>query len=369
MPPHRGEISKEQARGLVAYVRAFAKIKRQPGRQMPTGLALADFDKRYHRLQDEQDKLKRQFHEHSDAAAKRVSPKPKESRQPETAQQSSAAPPGSPAIRELFSEHCAECHGAKGTGSAARRRLPDIPDFTSASWQARRTDAQLMESITEGKGSDMPSFSEDITKEQARGLVVFIRSFGRARADSKQEERKEQASAPTTQKPEQEEPEEPARDEPESANPPRPFLEKLIHWLGKFHPPTVHFPIALITAAAVAELLRTATRNAVFGDISRFCICLGALTAVTAGTLGWFLGGFRLTDASWVMMTHRWLGTSTVACCGLLFMLSELSRSPDRHRTRFCFRATLLLAVILVSATGFLGGAVVFGLDHYKWPQ
>ena len=58
--------------------------------------------------------------------------------------------------------------------------MPDIPDLTSASWQARRTDAQLMASITEGKGSDMPPFSEDITKEQARGLVVFVRSLGRA---------------------------------------------------------------------------------------------------------------------------------------------------------------------------------------------
>jgi mono/diheme cytochrome c family protein/uncharacterized membrane protein len=370
MPPHRGDISKEQARGLVAFVRAFARTKSQPGQErQKKGPALAEFDKRYHRLQDEQDKLKRQFHEHSDAAAKGAAPKPTVPRPSETAQKTSPGAPGSSAIRELFSEHCAECHGAKGTGSAVRRRMPDIPDFTNASWQARRTDAQLMASITEGKGSDMPPFSEDITKEQARGLVVFVRSFGRARAESKQEERKETASAPTTQKPEQEEQDEPAPDEPESAEPPRPFLEKLTHWLGKFHPPSVHFPIALITAAAVAEILRMVTRNPVFGDISRFCICLGTLTAVAAGVLGWFLGGFRLTDASWVMMTHRWLGTSTVACCGLLFALSELSRSPDRRRTRFCFRATLLLAVILVSATGFLGGAVVYGLDHYQWPQ
>jgi uncharacterized membrane protein len=72
--------------------------------------------------------------------------------------------------------------------------------------------------------------------------------------------------------------------------------ECLTHWLGKFHPPSVHFPVALITAAAVAEMLRMATRNPAFDIVSRFCICFGALTAVTAGILGWFLGGFRLTD-------------------------------------------------------------------------
>jgi mono/diheme cytochrome c family protein/uncharacterized membrane protein len=389
MPPHRGEISEEQVRGLVAYVRAFAQTDRKPRQETQKGPALAEFDKRFHRLQDEQDKLKRQFHEHTDAARKGVSSSrakprrheavqqssqgvsssPTAPRQHEAVQQTSPAASGASASRELFLEHCAECHGAKGTGNAVRRRLPEIPDFTDPSWQARRTDAQLMASIIDGKGPEMPPMGEEISKEQARGLVVFVRSFGRARPEPKQGNLEGPASAPTTEKPEQVEQEEPAPVEPETADPPKPFLEKLTHWLGKFHPPSVHFPIALITAAAVAELLRMATRNPAFDAISRFCICLGALTAVTAGILGWFLGGFRLYDASWVMMTHRWLGTSTVACSGLLLVLSELSRSRDRRKTRICFRATLVLAVMLVSVTGFLGGAVVFGLNHYKWPQ
>ena len=50
------------------------------------------------------------------------------------------------------------------------------------------------------------------------------------------------------------------------------------------------------------------------------------LAAAGAGALGWFLAGFRLTDSSWVLMTHRWLGTSTVACTGLALVLSEASR-------------------------------------------
>jgi len=250
-----------------------------------------------------------------------------------------------------------------------RRRVPEIPDFTSVSWQARRTDAQLMESITNGKGPEMPPFSEEISKGEARGLVVLVRSLGQARPQSKRDGVQGPASVPPAQEPVRTEQLEPEPVEPETAGPPRSFLEQLIHWLGNFHPPSVHFPIALITAAAVAELLGMATRNPLFDAISRFCICLGTLTAVPAGILGWFLGGFRLTDASWVMMSHRWLGTSTVACSGLLLVLSELSRSPDRRRTRICFRGTLILAVLLVSVTGFLGGAVVFGLNHYRWPQ
>ena len=58
----------------------------------------------------------------------------------------------------------------------------------------------------------------------------------------------------------------------------------------------------------------------------RYCIWFGALTAVIAGALGWCAGTFRLTNPSCVLMTHRWLGTSTVACAGLVLLLSEASR-------------------------------------------
>jgi hypothetical protein len=112
-----------------------------------------------------------------------------------------------------------------------------------------------------------------------------------------------------------------------------------------------------------------ATGKPVFDGISRFCIWFGSLTAVAAAVLGWCAGSFRMTDASWVLMTHRWLGTSTVACAALVLVLSEASRSAVRHRTRMYFRVALLFGAVLVSATGFLGGAVVFGLKHYAWPQ
>jgi uncharacterized membrane protein len=145
-------------------------------------------------------------------------------------------------------------------------------------------------------------------------------------------------------------------------------LEKLIFWLGKFHPPAVHFPIGLLTAAAVAEVLRLVTGKPVFDAVSRYCVWFGAVTAVAAGILGWCGGYFRLAGASWVMIAHSGLGTATVACAGLLVVLGEASRRPDRRRTRIWFRVTLLAVAVLVSATGFFGGAVVFGLDHYAWP-
>src|SRR5262249_31532003 len=103
--------------------------------------------------------------------------------------------------------------------------------------------------------------------------------------------------------------------------------------------------------------------------VVRYCIWFGAIAAVVAGVLGWCLAGFRLTDPSWVLTTHRWLGTSTVAWALLALALSEVSRPPDRRRTRLCFQVVLLVVVALVSVTGFFGGAVVFGIDHYTWPR
>jgi mono/diheme cytochrome c family protein/uncharacterized membrane protein len=272
--------------------------------------------------------------------------------QPPSSRQSAPAAPGTPALREVYRRHCVKCHGADGTGSSARGRLHEIPDFTDTSWQAEGSDEQWLESILDGTASGMPPFRGKISEDNARGLVAYVRAF-----------------APTAGKPWQAEQEETALAESSEAESPTGFLEKLIRWLGKFHAPTVHFPIALLMAAAVAELLRMATGKPAFDASSRYCVWFGTLTAVVAGILGWFMGGFRLADASWELMTHRWLGTFTVLCAGLVLVLSEVSRRPDRRRTRMCFRVALLVAAGLVSVTGFFGGAVVFGLDHYNWPK
>jgi uncharacterized membrane protein len=246
-----------------------------------------------------------------------------------------------------------KCHGADGTGSPARDRLPEIPDFTKSSWQAGRSDAQLLASILDGK-DEMPSWRDKIGEEQARSLVAHVRAF-----------------TPTTEQSGQGQQEGPASADPAESEPPSSFLGKLTRWLGGFHSPTVHFPIALLTVAAVAELLRMVTgrRKRALNAVSRYCVGIGAITAVVAGMLGWCLCGSQLTDASWIKTTHRWLGTSTVACVVLVLVLSERSRHPDRQRSRIWFQVALFIAAALVSVTGFFGGALVFGLKHYDWPR
>jgi cytochrome c553 len=86
-----------------------------------------------------------------------------------------------PSAGDLFTKQCARCHNEDGTGVGARKTLPTIPDFTSVCWQQKRSTAQLVASVLEGKGTHMPSFAGKITSEDARQLAAHIRAFNPAR--------------------------------------------------------------------------------------------------------------------------------------------------------------------------------------------
>jgi uncharacterized membrane protein/YHS domain-containing protein len=144
-------------------------------------------------------------------------------------------------------------------------------------------------------------------------------------------------------------------------------LARLIAWLGKFHPPMVNFPVAMLIGAALAELLLILTRRPLFADAGRFCLWFGAVGAVAAAALGWFFGGFHLSDDSWILTTHRWLGTTTAVWAILVLIVAERSRRSPNQRSRIAYRAALGLGIALLTATGFFGGSLVYGLDHYAW--
>jgi mono/diheme cytochrome c family protein/uncharacterized membrane protein len=346
MPAFKGKLDEKQVRELVAYIRTFGP--EQPKRGKPS----ADrFQERFRELEEELNKLRQEAKKPAEsrprAAPRAPAPAAKEA---PAAEEGPAPRKAGRASAGLFRQHCVKCHGADGAGSAKRARWPHIPDFTDASWQRRRSEAQLLAGILDGKGADMPPRRGKLSEDQARGLVASVRAFAPATDSPGQERQDESLPAEATGQ----------------AEPPSGFSEKLTAWLGRFHPPAVHFPIALLTAAALAELLRLVTGKPAFEPVARYGVWLGFLTALPAGALGWCAGGFHLTDASCLLMTHRWLGSSTVACAGLALALGEVSRRSTRFR--IWFRVTLFGAAGVALATGFFGGALVFGLDHYAWP-
>jgi mono/diheme cytochrome c family protein len=90
-----------------------------------------------------------------------------------------SGPEGGPSssIRGIYQRLCVSCHGTDGSGNIVRASMPSIPNFSVRAWQEQQSDVQLMTSVLEGKGTEMPAFNTKLTEIQARELVTYIRSY------------------------------------------------------------------------------------------------------------------------------------------------------------------------------------------------
>jgi mono/diheme cytochrome c family protein len=75
--------------------------------------------------------------------------------------------------KAYYGKNCVGCHGADGKGGDSTMITPNFKD---AAWQKRRTDQNLFDSITKGKGM-MPAWKEKMTEEQIKSVIAFIRKF------------------------------------------------------------------------------------------------------------------------------------------------------------------------------------------------
>ena len=140
--------------------------------------------------------------------------------------------------------------------------------------------------------------------------------------------------------------------------------DHLIEWLGHFHPALTVFPIAMLLGAALAELLVVLGGGAWLEGASRWCVIVGALGGMVTAPLGW---AFAMEhEKSWMLEWHRWLGTAAGGGALVILILSEVGRRT-RGGALTLFRLVLFLAVPLVIATGFLGGAMVYGIHEFDW--
>jgi uncharacterized membrane protein len=131
-------------------------------------------------------------------------------------------------------------------------------------------------------------------------------------------------------------------------------------FIGRFHPLTVHFPIALIL---IVPLLEWAGRNRRFPYLRSsvdFLLALAMLSSLVAVTLGWCLarnGGY----SGRLVIQHMWGGLSVSAACWLCWMLRGYFRGP---RWDFIYLSLLLGTIGLVSWTGYRGGQLSQGENH-----
>ena len=92
-----------------------------------------------------------------------------------------AVPPAPAAAEDaakIFARSCAPCHGKDGQPNAVFAKQ-GVRNFTDAAWQKATPDAQIEQTIREGKkGTMMASFEKQLSPQETKGLVAYIRKLG-----------------------------------------------------------------------------------------------------------------------------------------------------------------------------------------------
>ena len=136
-------------------------------------------------------------------------------------------------------------------------------------------------------------------------------------------------------------------------------------FIGKLHPLLVHFPIALVLAAAASEFVVIATPRQAWRSVAVANIRAGAAMAIVTAITGWLFASSPLVDPSPSLEWHRWVGTAGAAGAIGAALLSLRLPVPAR-RSAFVYRLTLFVTALLVAITGHLGGTLVWGAGFFQ---
>jgi mono/diheme cytochrome c family protein len=85
--------------------------------------------------------------------------------------------PTARAAAALWSMRCASCHGEGGRGDGPSKPPgAALPDFTEAAFHTSRSDAQLYQTISNGRNL-MPAFGKEFTEQGIEALVGHLRGL------------------------------------------------------------------------------------------------------------------------------------------------------------------------------------------------
>jgi uncharacterized membrane protein len=137
--------------------------------------------------------------------------------------------------------------------------------------------------------------------------------------------------------------------------------------LGRFHPMAVHFPIALLLAAALLDAWRRLRRRTAPAPLVMILLVLGAAGAVLAAALGWAAAAFEKPDAesARTLALHRWTGVAVAVLAPLVALLAFRARRSRGAVLIGIYRASLWILVAGVGAAGHYGGMLVFGEGYF----
>jgi uncharacterized membrane protein len=136
-------------------------------------------------------------------------------------------------------------------------------------------------------------------------------------------------------------------------------------FIGRLHPLLIHFPIALVIAAAAAEGAALLTADDAWRTVAVRNVRAGAVFAVLAAIAGWRLALTPGMEASPLLEWHRWLGTFAA---GVTLAAAFATRGAGSRSTleAWMYRTALFGAGSVMALTGHLGGLLVWGSDFLR---
>lgn len=127
----------------------------------------------------------------------------------------------------------------------------------------------------------------------------------------------------------------------------------MTEYAALLHSIFVHFPIALLTVAALLETIKYLLKLSISNHATFVCLIVGAAMSVPAVIMGWFASD--LYGFTTLVTTHMVLGiTTSVASIAGLYASYKFKNQTVR------FIIAVILAV-LVGVTGFFGGEIIRG--------
>jgi len=133
----------------------------------------------------------------------------------------------------------------------------------------------------------------------------------------------------------------------------------MLQFLGRLHPALVHFPIALLLVAVLAELVRRRADGP--SETAFFCLALGTLGALAAVLTGLLFAAHDPPGAHALLERHRWSGIGTAAAACATLVSAWRWRRTGAATLAAPTRLGLVLTAALVGLSGHLGGSMVYG--------
>jgi uncharacterized membrane protein/YHS domain-containing protein len=145
--------------------------------------------------------------------------------------------------------------------------------------------------------------------------------------------------------------------------------DEAVPFLGRLHPVIVHFPVAGLPLALLGFLVWVLTRHEAFAKADIPPLAGAAVAAVAAVITGNIAHDAMRFSGSLheIVERHQFVGTTVMVIVLVLAAFRVWRWNRMTGVWRGVYGGALLVACVLVGVTGYLGGSLVFGPDHFRW--